>query len=225
MGILSRFSDIMKANVNTLLDKAEDPEKMLTQFLLNAKEDFAKVKAETANVMAVETRAKRELDECNQGANRYGEAAKKALVAGNEDDARSLLEEKQRLEIKRANLEQAYQAAHDNAEKMRQMHDKLAEQIKEAESRLASVKAKVAVAKAQNHMNKAVGSLNSRNSLDSFSRMEEKANQMLDSANAMTELNAGSLESNKAEKLAAQYTSNVADVDDELAKMKAELGL
>ena len=52
MGIMTRFKDIMTANVNALLDKAEDPEKMIDQYLRNLESDFAKVKAETASIMA-----------------------------------------------------------------------------------------------------------------------------------------------------------------------------
>ena len=64
MGILSRFKDIMSSNINALLDKMEDPEKMIDQYLRNLESDLGKVKAETAAIMAEETRAKRELDEC-----------------------------------------------------------------------------------------------------------------------------------------------------------------
>ena len=64
-GIIKRFSDIMSANLNALLDKAEDPEKMIDQYLRNLESDLGKVKAETASVMAEETKCKRELDECN----------------------------------------------------------------------------------------------------------------------------------------------------------------
>ena len=52
MGILTRFKDIMSANVNALLDKAEDPAKMIDQTLLNLRKDLAQVKKETAAVMA-----------------------------------------------------------------------------------------------------------------------------------------------------------------------------
>ena len=66
MGVIQRFKDIMSANINAVLDKAEDPEKMIDQYMRNLQDDLGKVKAETAAVMAEETRAKRELDECNQ---------------------------------------------------------------------------------------------------------------------------------------------------------------
>ena len=66
MGILARFKDIMAANINALLDKAEDPEKMIDQTMRNLTSDLGKVKEETAAVMADEQRCKRELDECNK---------------------------------------------------------------------------------------------------------------------------------------------------------------
>ena len=64
MGILTRFKDIMASNINALLDKAENPEKMIDQVLRNLNNDLGKVKAETASIMAEEQRAKRALEEC-----------------------------------------------------------------------------------------------------------------------------------------------------------------
>ena len=107
MGILTRFKDIMSANINALLDKCEDPEKMIDQYMRNLESDLGKVKAETASVMAEETRAKRELDECTEQINKMQAYAEKALKAGNESDARSFLEKKQQLATTQAALTQA----------------------------------------------------------------------------------------------------------------------
>ena len=122
MGILTRFKDIMSANINALLDKCEDPEKMIDQYMRNLESDLGKVKAETASVMAEETRCKRELDECTADVAKYQSYAEKALRAGNEADARTFLEKKQQLVSKQATLQQTYNIAADNAAKMRQMH-------------------------------------------------------------------------------------------------------
>ena len=62
MGIISRFSDIMASNINALLDKCEDPAKMVDQTLRKLEENLADVKKETAGVMAEEKRAHRELE-------------------------------------------------------------------------------------------------------------------------------------------------------------------
>lgn len=107
-GIIKRFSDIMSANLNALLDKAEDPEKMIDQYLRNLESDLGKVKAETASVMAEETKCKRELDECNADIEKMQRYAEKAIVAGNDNDARQFLEKKQQLVSKQAALQHAY---------------------------------------------------------------------------------------------------------------------
>ena len=99
MGILTRFKDIMSANINALLDKCEDPEKMIDQYMRNLESDLGKVKAETASVMAEETRAKRELDECTEQVNKMQSYAEKALTAGNEADARKFLEKGDKVKV------------------------------------------------------------------------------------------------------------------------------
>ncbi|HBS94021.1 MAG TPA: phage shock protein A, partial [Firmicutes bacterium] len=83
MGILSRFTDIISANINALLDKAEDPAKMVDQYLRKMTDDLAEVKRETAGVMAEESRTKRLMDENNKEVAKYEDLAKKALLAGN----------------------------------------------------------------------------------------------------------------------------------------------
>ena len=131
MGILNRFKDIMASNINALLDKCEDPEKMIDQYLRNAEKDLGNVKAETASVMAEETRAKRVLDECGEEIEKMQKYAVKAVEAGNDNDARQFLTKKKQLEEKKVSLQQAYDLAAANASKMRQMHDKLVSDINE----------------------------------------------------------------------------------------------
>lgn len=227
MGILTRFKDIMASNINALLDKCEDPEKMIDQYLRNMQKDLGEVKAETASVIAEETRAKRELDECNAQINKFQAYAEKALVAGNESDARSFLEKKQQLTATQTALQKAYDSAAANAAKMRQMHDKLVKDIDALEARRDAIKATVKAAKAQEKINKmGSGIEDAAGSMAAFERMEAKANKMLDEANAMAELNS-SAEDADIDKLAAKYDEEPvnAAVDDELAALKAKMGL
>ena len=111
MGILKRFKDIMASNINALLDKAEDPEKMIDQCLRDLNSDLGKVKAETAAVMADEQRAKRELDECMAEITKMQTYAEKAVLAGNDADAKSFLTKKTELANTQAGLQQAYDLA------------------------------------------------------------------------------------------------------------------
>ncbi len=226
MGILARFKDIMSSNINALLDKMENPEKMIDQYLRNLQEDLGKVKAETAAVMAEETRAKRELDECVKEVEKMQSYAQKAVLAGNDNDARTFLEKKQQLTTKQASLEIAYTGAAENAAKMRQMHDKLVTDINELIARRDTIKAKVKVAKTTERVNKMTSSISgSEADLAAFDRMEAKANRMLDEANAMTELNLNKPGST-IEQMQAKYDQVPSSaVDDELAALKAELGI
>ena len=226
MAILERFADIIKANINDLLDKCEDPAKMIDQYLRDLTEDLAEVKKETAAVMAEETRTKRMLDDNAAEVQRFEGLARKALAAGNEGDARVFLGKKQQLAEKAASLQATYDAAHANAEKMRQMHDKLVGDIETLHSRREMVKAKVAVAKTKERVNQMGASADkAAGAMSAFERMERKADQMLDQANAMAELNSAPVD--EAAELEKKYASAAGDaaVDAELAKLKAEMGL
>ena len=217
MGIISRFKDIMSANINALLDKCEDPEKMIDQYMRNLQSDLGKVKAETASVMADEQRAKRELDECTAEINKLQAYAEKAVAAGNA--------KKQTLVTKQQAFQQTYTLAADNAAKMRQMHDKLVNDINELDSRRDTIKAKMKVAKAQQTVNKMTSGMGkAESSLSAFDRMEAKADRMLDEANAMAELNTAGAD-NSIKDLEDKYKVSAPAVDDELAAIKAKMGM
>ncbi|MCM1050244.1 MAG: PspA/IM30 family protein [Clostridiales bacterium] len=227
MGVMTRFKDIMAANFNALLDRCEDPEKMIDQYLRNLEQDFAKVKAETASIMAEEKNARRKLDDCEAEIARMGEYARKAVAAGNDGEARQFLEKKAELAQKQTVLSKNYELARENSAKMRQMHDKLEGDISSLKSRREMLKAKVKVAETQKKMSQMGSGLESAGgNLAAFDRMEEKVNKMLDEADAMNELNAQSA-ADDIDALARKYdagSQNTA-VDDELAALKAEMGM
>ena len=213
----------MKANINDLIDKMEDPAKMVDQTLRNLREDLAEVKKETAGVMAEETRVKREYNDCIEEIKKVTASAQAAIKAGNDDDAKALIAKKQSLETKQASLKEALDIATNNATKVRQMHDKLVKDIDDLEGRKDAIKAKVAVAKTQQHINDINVGTKSASSISAFERMEAKADNMLDRANAEAELNASET---STDDLVNKYASGSdASVDEELAKMKAELGM
>ncbi|SHN82164.1 PspA/IM30 family protein [Desulfitobacterium chlororespirans] len=223
MSILGRFKEIMSSNINALLDKVEDPEKMIEQCLRNLNSDLGKVKSETATIMAEVQRAQRELDECQADIEKMQSYALKALEAGNEADARKFLTHKASLQAKLVGLQEAYDLAQANAAHMRQMHDKLVSDIGGLESRKDMIKGKLAAAKTQDRMNKMMSSVSGANdSMASFERYEALADKALYQAKAMAELNKSSQSSIKD--LAAKYdTEPDTSIDDELAALKASL--
>lgn len=225
MGILTRFKDIMASNVNALLDKCEDPEKMIDQYIRNLEDDYAEVKAETASVMAEAKSAQRKVDECNDEIKKMSEYAVKAVTAGNDDDARKFLAKKSELTEKLAALQQTLDVANANAAKMKEMHAKLEGDLASMKAKRDTLKAKVKVAEAQQKINKLGASADKAgNSMAAFARMEEKIDRMTDEANAMAELDSGK---DDVDSLAAKYddTNSSSSVDDELAALKASLGM
>ena len=189
-------------------------------------ESLAEVKQETAAVMAEEKRTKRAADENAEEVARMEDLAKKALQAGNEDDARVFLAKKQKLATTGAELAKAADAAKANADKMRQMHDKLVSDIEDLKSRRETIKAKMAVAKTQEKVaGFTSGADKAESAIEAFNRMEEKADRALDTADAMADLSTEPVDDAAA--LEAKYASAASDaaVDDELARLKAEMGL
>lgn len=224
MGILTRFKDIMSANINALLDKCENPSKMIDEYMRQVTEQLADVKKETAGIIAEEKRTKRLIDENNEQIAKYDSLARKALTAGNENDARVFLEKKQEFVTLEADLQKSYEIAHENANKMRELHDKLTKDVQTLEQRRKNVQSKVAVAKTQEKINKVTNSMDATaSSMKAFERMEQKADRMLDVANATAELNES--KADELSDLESKYGSTSESVEDELKRLKEEMGM
>ena len=224
MGILSRFTEIMSSNINAILDKLEDPDKMVDQYLRQAREDFAKVRKETGAIMAQEASAKRELDAAQAKVDEYDAAARNAVLAKNDSDALKLLAKKAEAESIRDGALTTYEAAHQNAVRMKQLYNKLAADIKSLDARRANVKAQVAVAEAQKTVNKMTSSTSASKAAEGFAAMERKAQEALDKELAIAELDAMAAD-DEGEQLLAKYRSSTSAGDDALAALKAELGV
>ena len=226
MGILTKFTDIISANINALFDGWEDPSKMLDQYQRKLVSDLEEVKRETAGVMAEESRTKRLVEENNAEIAKYTELVKKALLAQNDEDAGVFLTKVEALEAKGASLLQVHTTAYDNSIKIRKMLDKLTADINELESKRQMLIAKAAVAKTTSRLS-TIGSSTrkSEGAMGAFNRMEEKIDRELDTANAMLEL--GSKPRDKAYELEMKYHNlDVSEsVRTRMAAMKSELGL
>ncbi len=226
MGIISRFKDIMSSNINALLDKMEDPEKMIDQYLRNLENDLATIKSETASVIAEEKACKRKLDECESEIYKMTEFAKKAVMSGDDSAAKQFLAKKADLEAQRDALTQQYTVACENSAKMREMHDKVSNDISALRSKRDTLKAKIKVAETQAKINKMTGASSALGNMSRFDEMEDKINRKLDEADAMASLN-GAEATSTIDALAAKYEDGEksAAVDAELEALKASMGL
>ncbi len=192
MGILSRFRDVMRANVNHALARSQDPEKTVNEYMQSLSSDLGQVKAETAAVLSDESRAKRALDECSAEIKKLQRYAEKSAESGDEAKARGFLEKKAEQAKKRNELQAAYDRASAKAKMMKHMHEKLVADMGQLEARHTELKGRMAAANAQQQANERNASAANANA--ALKAMEDKANQALNEAEALAELRAGAQE-------------------------------
>ncbi|MFJ2047932.1 PspA/IM30 family protein [Paenibacillus taichungensis] len=192
MGILSRFRDVMKANVNHVLARSQDPEKTVNEYMRSLSSDLGQVKAETAAVLSDESRAKRALDECSAEIKKLQRYAEKSAESGDEAKARGFLEKKAAQTEKRNELQAVYDRASAKAEMMKHMHEKLVADMEQLEARHTELKGRMAAANRQQQANERNASAANANA--ALKAMEDKANQALNEAEALAELRAGAQE-------------------------------
>lgn len=222
-GILKRFTSIMEANIQDALDRMEDPEKQTKKILKDLENSLAEVKDQTAAVMAQEKKAKRDLDAIKAEIAEMDAYAEKAVIAGNDGDAETFLKKKMELKEKEVTLTEIYNSAASNSTQMREMHNKLVEDIDACRTRQSIIAGKAAVARTKETINKTGATIDkATGGLGDFARMEAKADAMLDKAMSREELDASMVD--PVESIKNKYNVKETSVSDELAALKARLG-
>lgn len=105
MGIFTRFRDIISSNINAMLDRAEDPEKLIKLMIREMEDTLVELKASCAGVMATSKRVQRELEQMEELARHWEEKAELAVSKGRDDLAREALVEKRKYTQRRESLE------------------------------------------------------------------------------------------------------------------------
>jgi phage shock protein A len=219
MGIFGRIADIFKANINDLLDKAEDPEKMIKQMVLEMQESVTKATSGLAQAMAQEKKLQRDYEKFVALSNDWKGKAAQALQAGNEDLARKALAKKAEADQQAAQYKQLYEQAAQTSATLKQQVDQLKAKLDEAKMKEQTLIARSQAAKAQKEIAKNIGTFDYSSVSSKFSKFEEKILKNEAEAQAFTELAGGNTS------LDDEFKSLGKDmaVEDELAKLKAEL--
>lgn len=220
MGIFGRIADIFKANINDLLDKAEDPEKMIKQMVIEMQESVTKATSGLAQAMAQEKKLQRDYEKFLALSEDWKGKAAQALQAGNEDLARKALAKKAEADQQAMQYKQLYEQAAQTASTLKQQVDALKAKLDEAKMKEQTLIARSQAAKAQKEIAKNVGNFDYSSVSSKFSKFEEKILKNEAEAQAFTEL-AGNNTSLEDEFKALDKN---AAVDDELEKLKKELG-
>ena len=184
MGIFSRIKDIAASNINDFKDKKFSDEKDIEEYITKLMLELADVKKSAADIFALETKLKRQSTEYETQIERFESLAKKAVAAGNEQDARAFLKKKHELETLKSANNTKYDSVHSDAEKIRQTHDQLVRQINDLQTRLKMLQSREAAADAQNIVNEA--NRNGGKVDSAFDQMEYKADAKSAKADAET---------------------------------------
>lgn len=128
MGILDRVSNLVRANVNDLLDRAEDPEKMLEQIIRDMQQGIGTAKSQVASMIAQQKELEADYEDNSNLATEWGEKAKRAVAAGKDDLAREALRRKKDAD-ENANVYK------QQADIQRQTVEKLKSQLNQLESK------------------------------------------------------------------------------------------
>jgi phage shock protein A len=219
MGIFKRLRDLTMASINDLLDKAEDPVKMLNQFLRDMEEDIQEAESGVAKQIAIEMKFKQQFEEAEELVQKRGEQAMRALEQGNEDLARRALEDKKEHQARYDELKNQYSIAKTNADQLRSQLSEMKDEYNKMKNKKDLLIARAEAAKAQKQINQAMSGFGTDTASKGFDRMSEKVLQMEAEAKASGELRS----SNKSLDDELDSLGKSGGVEDELAVLKAQL--
>lgn len=219
MGLFDRISRVVRANLNDLVNKAEDPEKILEQSISDMQEDLVQLRQAVATAIATQKRTQTQYNQAESQSSQWQQRAQLALQKGDDNLAREALVRKKSHAETAATLKASLEQQSTQVESLKRNLIGLESKISEAKTKKDMLKARISAAKAQEQLNNTIGTLNTGSSMAAFDRMEEKVLQMEARAGAAAELTSSS---NSLEEQ-FRLLEGGGDVDDELAQMKAQL--
>ncbi len=223
MGIFSRISDIFKSNVNDLIDRAEDPEKMVKQIILDMQKELNKSTQALGKAVASEKMAEKQYNDAVRRSADWEAKAKAALASGNVDLAKKALAQKVKADEEVNTYKEMYETISNQTEAIRTQVETLKAKLEEAKSRQAMLIARSQMADTQKNLAQSIGGIDTNSSFDKFSRMEEKVARKEAEAEAFAEIAGSSGVSATEMDSFEQLQANV-KVDSELQRLMAEMG-
>ncbi|WP_047150544.1 PspA/IM30 family protein [Aneurinibacillus tyrosinisolvens] len=218
MSIFRRLRDVTMASINDLIDKSEDPVKMLNQYLRDMEQDIADAEVAVARQIAVEKKMRQQYEDALEMAERREAQAIKALEAGDEELARRALVDKKEHQQKSDDFKLQYDNAKSNADHLRKQLGEMKDEFQKMKNKKDMLVARAEAAKAQKQINQAMSGFGKDNAAKGFDRMSERVMQLEAEAEASEELKGRNRSLD--EELEAIGKD---DVDEELAALKARI--
>ncbi len=223
MGIFSRLAQLIKSNINDLISKSEDPEKMLNQVVLDMNNQLVEAKKQVAASIADEKRLAKQAEQELSNAAEWERRAMMALRAGNEELAKEALTRKKEHDTLAQTFKDQWAKQKAAVEKLKQALRMLNDKIEEAKRKKNVLIARKKRAEAQKAIQETMSGLKDQSAFETFDRMSQKIDQIEAEAEAGEEL----AEEYTGDVLASQFSKleKTAGADEELAALKRKMGL
>ena len=226
MGIFTKLSTVIKSNINDLISRAENPEKMLNQIILDMRDQLAKAKREVAAAIADERKLKAQLEDEVKQARDWEHRAMLAVKEGRDDLAKQALMRQQEHAERATVLQQTWQAQASETEKLKGSPRQLNDKIEEAKRKRNLLIAKQKRAQAQRRIHETMSGLSDTSAFEAFNRMadkiEDEERRNIAQAEVTEALVGDTLET---EFLRLEAGGGDANVDDKLVALKQQMGL
>lgn len=225
MSIFQRISTLFRSNINDLIARAEDPEKMLNQIIIDMRDQLAKAKREVAGAIADERKLRAQLDEELKLTRDWEHRAMLAVREGRDDLAKQALLRQQEHAGRAHALEQTWTAQSEETEKLKGSLRQLNERIEEARRKRNLLIAKQKRAQAQRRIHETMSGMSDTSAFEAFNRMAEKIEESERRNLAQAEV-AEALQGDTLDKeFRLLEGSSTAAVDDRLIALKQQMGL
>jgi phage shock protein A len=223
MGVMERLSTLIRANINDMLDQAEDPEIMLNQILRDMEVEINRARSQVADMMAQERLFRDDLDAEERKIAHMTERAEHYVRQGDDGMAREALKRKSDSDANITVLQRQLEAQSDMVGRLRGQLDALEEKYRQAMSNRDSLIARHRRARAQAQVSNTMRDLDVADYSSDLSRMEQRIRMSEARADAQTELNA----EESGDDIGSRFDTSErnTEIDNELAAIKARMGM
>lgn len=223
MGIFARLATLIKSNLNDLISRSEDPEKMLNQVVLDMQNQLIEAKKQVAVSIADEKRLAKQAEQEAANAAEWERRAMLAIKAGDDNLAKEALARKKEHDALATTLKDQWSKQKNAVEQLKTALRMLNAKIEEAKRKKNVLIARKKRAEAQKAIQETMSGLNNASAFETFDRMATEIDKIEAEAEAQTEL----AEEYTGDTLAHQFAKleNSAGADDDLVALKRKMGL
>ena len=220
MGIFSRMTDIINSNINSMLDQAEDPEKMIRLIIQEMEDTLVEVRSSSARVLADRKAAARRLEQVEAEAASWEEKARLAISKGREDLARAALQEKRAIEEEVTVVQSELEATDEHIEQLNEEVAQLQQKLSDAKAKQKAMLMRSKTVESRIKVKRQI----QREALDNAFQRFEHYERRMDTLEG--QLEAMDLGREVPPDLAAEINALQEDdlINDELERLKSEIG-